>query len=235
MSNSAAAAVLTTAHLPDAIRAVRTLLGIADTGQAEVDFEAVIRSPEVLTQVQHVLPDLKWSAAAGKEHGSSEAGDNPAGCLPIQIFDWCRPLDRAEPFIAALGSDPAAVRWDLDAWPAVPEPGLEAISQKYAYLTLTVNSRDLYPERRPDRPRPLARRSSGRPVHRQGGVGTSVTLSRQNRTAVSICLCHLNGRTSPMPRRPPLSGPSAWCLLLRWVLLVPGTVASIMANVILSW
>ncbi|MFJ8010025.1 hypothetical protein [Streptomyces fagopyri] len=53
-------------------------------------------------------------------------------------------MDRAEPFIAALGPDPAAVRWDLDAWPAVPEAGLEAISQKYAYLTLAVNSRDLY-------------------------------------------------------------------------------------------
>ncbi|WP_329303044.1 hypothetical protein OG410_36450 [Streptomyces sp. NBC_00659] len=104
----------------------------------------MIRSPEVLTQVRHVLPGLTWWAAAGEEHGSSEAGDNPAGCLPIRVFDWCRPLDRAEPFIAALGADPAAVRWDLDAWPAVPEAGLEAISQKYAYLTLTVNSRDLY-------------------------------------------------------------------------------------------
>ncbi|MDQ0604781.1 hypothetical protein QF037_009126 [Streptomyces canus] len=29
-------------------------------------------------------------------------------------------------------------------WPAVPEAGLEATSQKYAHLTLTVNSRDLY-------------------------------------------------------------------------------------------
>ncbi|MET9904491.1 hypothetical protein [Streptomyces sp. NPDC006446] len=144
MSNSAAAAVLTTADLPEAIRAVRTLLGIADIGQAEVDFEAVIRSPDVLTQVRRVLPDLKWRAAAGEEHGSSEAGDNPADRLPIRVFDWCRPLDSAEPFIAALGPDPAAVRWDLDAWPAVREAGLEAISQKYAYLTLTVNSRDLY-------------------------------------------------------------------------------------------
>lgn len=144
MSNSAAAAVLTTADLPEAIRAVRTLLGMADIGQGEVDFEAVIRSPGVLAQVRHVLPDLEWSASAGEEHGSSEAGDNPADCLPVQVFDWGRPLDRAEPFIAALGPDPAAVRWDLNAWPAVPEAGLEAISQKYAYLTLTVNSRDLY-------------------------------------------------------------------------------------------
>ncbi|MGW1268724.1 hypothetical protein [Streptomyces sp. NPDC002491] len=144
MSNSAAAAVLTTSDLPEAIRAVRTLLGIADIGQAEVDVEATIRSPDVLAQVRHVLPDLEWRASAGKEHGSSEAGDNPADYLPIRVLDWGRPLDRAEPFIVALGSDPAAVRWDLDAWPAVPEAGLEAISQKYAYLTLTVNSRDLY-------------------------------------------------------------------------------------------
>ncbi|MFC8198271.1 hypothetical protein ACFWBR_30395 [Streptomyces sp. NPDC060006] len=144
MSNSDAAAVLTTADLPEAIRAVRTLLGMADIGQAEVDFEAVIRSPDVLARVRHVLPDLEWRASAGEEHGSSEAGDNPADHLPIRVFDWGRPLDRAEPFIAALGPDPAAVRWDLNAWPAVPEAGLEAISQKYAYLTLTVNSRDLY-------------------------------------------------------------------------------------------
>lgn len=144
MSNSAGAAVLTTADLPAAIRAVRTLLGIADIAQGEVDFEAVIRSPTVLTQVRHVLPDLQWWASAGQEHGSSEAGDDPAGCLPIRVLDWGRPLDRAETFISALGSDPAAVRWDLDAWPAVPEAGLEEISQKYAYLTLTVNSRDLY-------------------------------------------------------------------------------------------
>jgi hypothetical protein len=144
MSNSAAAAVLTTADLSEAIRAVRTLLDLADIDQAEVDFEAVIRSPEVLAHIRHVLPDLTWWASAGKEHGSSEAGDDPAQCLPVRVFDWGRPLDRAEPFIAALGPDPAAVRWDLDAWPAVPEAGLEAISQKYAYLTLTVNSRDLY-------------------------------------------------------------------------------------------
>ncbi|MFJ6706718.1 MULTISPECIES: hypothetical protein [unclassified Streptomyces] len=144
MSNSAAAAVFTTTDLPEAMRAVRTLLGMADIDHAEVDFEAVIRSPDVLAQVRHVLPDLEWWASAGKEHGSSEDGDNPADCLPIRVFDWGRPLDRAELFIAAMGPDPAAVRWDLDAWPAIPEAGLETISQKYAYLTLTVNSRDLY-------------------------------------------------------------------------------------------
>lgn len=144
MSNSHASAILTTADLPEAIRAVRTLLDMADIRQGEVDFEALIRSPDVLEHVCRVLPDLEWSASAGKEHGSSEAGDNPADCLPIRVFDWGRPLDRAEPFIAALGPDPASVRWDLDAWLAVPEAGLEEISQKYAYLTLSVNSRDLY-------------------------------------------------------------------------------------------
>ncbi|MFJ8864915.1 hypothetical protein ACIRD6_04040 [Streptomyces sp. NPDC102473] len=144
MSNSAAAAVLTAADLPEAIRAVRALLDIADIGQGEVDFEAVIRSPDVLAHVRQVLPDLAWWASAGKEHGSSEAGDDPADCLPIRVLDWGRPLDRAEPFIAAPGPEAAAVRWDLDAWPAVPEAGLEAISQKYAYLTLSVNSRDLH-------------------------------------------------------------------------------------------
>ncbi|MYT68095.1 MULTISPECIES: hypothetical protein [unclassified Streptomyces] len=144
MSNSDAAAVLTTSDLSEAISAVRTLLSVADLDPGEVDFEAVIRSPDVLARVRQVLPGLEWWASSGKENGSSDAGDDPAGCLPVQVLDWGRPLDRAEPFIAAMGPDPAAVRWDLDGWPAVPEAGLEAISQKYAYLTLTVNSRDLY-------------------------------------------------------------------------------------------
>ncbi|GAA2233554.1 hypothetical protein GCM10010232_20320 [Streptomyces amakusaensis] len=145
MSNSAAAAVLTTPDLPEALRAVRSLLAVADSAHGEVDFEAVIRSPDALARVLDVLPGLDWWALSGDGHGSSKAGDDPAGCLPIRVFDWGRPLDSAEPFITALRpEDSAAVRWDLDAWPAVPEAGLESISQKYAYLTLTVNSRDLY-------------------------------------------------------------------------------------------
>lgn len=143
MSNSDAAAVLTTADLPEAISAVRTLLDISDADHAEVDFEASITSPDVLARVRRALPGLVWSSADG-EDGSSKAGDDPAEFLPIRVFDWCRPLDRAEPFIDALGSDLAAVRWDLDGWPAVPEAGLDRVPQKYAYLTLTVNSRDLY-------------------------------------------------------------------------------------------
>ncbi|WP_328789981.1 hypothetical protein [Streptomyces sp. NBC_00273] len=144
MSNSDAAAVLTTPDLEEAIRAVRTLLDIADTSGGEVDFEAVIRSPEVLARVLEVLPALKWRSMDAPEQASSEAGDDPARCLPIAVFDWCHPLELAEPFIAALGPDPAAVRFDLNAWPEVPEAGLERVSQKYAYLTLSVNSRDLY-------------------------------------------------------------------------------------------
>ncbi|KAB2588629.1 hypothetical protein [Streptomyces arboris] len=148
MSNSLAAAVLTTADPGEAIRAVHTLLAVADTERIEVDFEAVIGSPDVLAGVCDVLPGLEWWALPDPERGSSKAGDDPAGCLPIQVMDWCRPADRAEPFIAALGPEPAAVRWDLDGWPEVPEAGLEPISQKFAYLTLTVNSRDLYQSRR---------------------------------------------------------------------------------------
>ncbi|MGW7237179.1 hypothetical protein [Streptomyces sp. NPDC054804] len=69
MSNSAAAAVLTTADLPEAIRAVRTLLGLADIDQGEADFEAVIRSPDVLARVRQVLPagtgsPIKWVAGS---------------------------------------------------------------------------------------------------------------------------------------------------------------------------
>ncbi|MFB7776116.1 hypothetical protein [Streptomyces bauhiniae] len=147
MSNSTAAAILTTADLSEAIRAVRTLLTWADAEQAEVDFEGVIRSRDTLTRVRHVLPDLEWRAEAGERHGSSEAGDDPADWLPVQVFDWSRPPACAEPFIEALGPDSAAaVRWDLDAWRPVPEAGLAGISQKYAYLTLSVHSRDLYQE-----------------------------------------------------------------------------------------
>ncbi|WP_405720255.1 hypothetical protein [Streptomyces sp. NBC_00046] len=144
MSNSVAAAIFITAELDKAIQAVRALLAVADVTGAEVDFEATIHSPEALRRVQDVLPDLEWWAAEGKEHGSSETGDDPAACLPIRVFDWCRPMDRAEPFISAVAGTSAAVRWDLNAWPEVPEAELEAVSQKYAYLTLTVGSRDLY-------------------------------------------------------------------------------------------
>jgi hypothetical protein len=146
MSNSLAAAVLTTPDLAEAIRAARTLLAIADADDGEVDFEAVIHSPNVLTRIRHVLPDLDWYARADADETSAKTGDDPAAHLPIRVFDWCRPLDRAEPFITALGPDPAAIRWDLNGWPEVPEAGLAAISQKYAYLTLSVNSRDLYQE-----------------------------------------------------------------------------------------
>ncbi|MFI2288343.1 hypothetical protein [Streptomyces niveus] len=142
MSNSTAAAVLTTTDLPEAIRAVRTLLEISD-GCPEVDLEAEITSPEVLARVLDVLPDLEWWSMAGPEHGSSEAGDDPADRLPVRVSNWSRPLDRAEPFIAALGSEPGALRWDLDGWPEVPEAELDPVTQKYAYLTLSVNSRDL--------------------------------------------------------------------------------------------
>ncbi|MFG3043314.1 hypothetical protein ACGFZR_00055 [Streptomyces sp. NPDC048241] len=145
MSNSYASAILTTADLSEAIRAVRTLLSWTDTDKVGVDFEGRIRSPDTLTRVRHVLPDLVWWASAGSEHGSSETGDDPVDCLPIQVFDWCRPLDRAEPFIEALGPESvAAIRWDLDAWHAVPEAGLEEVHEKYAYLTLSVHSLDLY-------------------------------------------------------------------------------------------
>ncbi|WP_338498580.1 hypothetical protein [Streptomyces sp. SJL17-4] len=144
MSNSLAAAVLTPPDLTEAIRAVRALLAVADLDRAEVDFEAVIHSPQVLRRVQDVLPGgFEWWAFGETAEGSSKAGDDPAACLPIRLFEWGRPLDRAEPFIAALAGTAAAVRWDLNGWPEVPEAGLEAVSQKYAYLTLTVNSRDL--------------------------------------------------------------------------------------------
>ncbi|MGW7292539.1 hypothetical protein ACWGIB_09115 [Streptomyces xiamenensis] len=145
MSNSEAAAILTTPDLTQALRAVRTLLDIAEIrDDGEADFEAMIRTPEVLAAVGQVVPDLEWWALAGQEHGSANAGDDPTRCLPIRVLNWSRPLELAEPFIAALGREPGVVRFDLDAWPAVPEAGLGIVSQKFAYLTLSVNSRDLY-------------------------------------------------------------------------------------------
>ncbi|WP_327724791.1 hypothetical protein OG920_28425 [Streptomyces europaeiscabiei] len=144
MSNSRAAAILTTVDLAEAMRAVRTLLDIADLEGAEVDFEATIRSPDVAAHIGRLLPNLSWWAQAGKEHGSSESADDPAACVPIAVHDWSHPLELAEPFIAALGPDSAAVRWDLNGWPEVPTADLGPITQKCAYLTLSVNSRDLY-------------------------------------------------------------------------------------------
>ncbi|MFF4017574.1 hypothetical protein [Streptomyces sp. NPDC001843] len=145
MSNSTAAAVLTTPDLDEALRVVRTLLGVTDLTRAEVDFEARIRSREGLAEVLRVLPGLHWWAREGTEARSAENGDDPSECLPVSVHDWCHPLELAEPFIRALRpQDAAAVRWDLDEWPEVPEAGLESISQKYAYLTLSVHSRDLY-------------------------------------------------------------------------------------------
>ncbi|MET7775997.1 MULTISPECIES: hypothetical protein [Streptomyces] len=93
--------------------------------------------------MRQVLPDLDWHASAEGTSASAKTGDDPPDHLPIQVFDWCHPLDRAEPFIPAMGPDPAAVGWDLNAWPAIPEAGLDVVSQKYAYLTLAVHSRDL--------------------------------------------------------------------------------------------
>lgn len=152
MSNSTAAAVFTTPDLDEALRVVRTLLEIADLGNAEVDFEGVIRSPEGLAGVLRVLPGLDWWARRESGVRSAENGDDPAEWLPVALHDWCHPLDLAEPFVRALHpQDAAVVRWDLNGWPGVPGAGLESISQKYAYLTLSVYSRDLYQcERAPD-------------------------------------------------------------------------------------
>ncbi|MFF4401290.1 hypothetical protein [Streptomyces sp. NPDC001480] len=145
MSNSTAAAILTTPDLDEALRVVRGLLGVADLDCAEVDFEAEIQSRQGLAEVSRVLPGLNWWAREESDPRSAKAGDDPAECLPVRVHDWCHALQLAEPFVRALGPrDAAAVRWDLNGWPAVPEAGLEDISQKYAYLTLSVNSRDLY-------------------------------------------------------------------------------------------
>ncbi|MER6912373.1 hypothetical protein ABT354_11945 [Streptomyces sp. NPDC000594] len=143
MSNSLAAAVLTTPDPDEAMRAVRTLLEIAED-PPEVDLEALIRTPGTLERVREVLPGLEWSSEAGGRRASWETGEDPAAHLPLQVLDWSRPLDRVEPFIEAMGAECAAIRWDLAGWPEVPGAGLDRVSQKHAYLTLSLNCRDLY-------------------------------------------------------------------------------------------
>ncbi|WP_189317742.1 hypothetical protein [Streptomyces brasiliensis] len=48
-----------------------------------------------------------------------------------------------EPFLQAVGDTSAAVRWDFNAWPDVPELGLGAGGSRGAFLALCVHAQDL--------------------------------------------------------------------------------------------
>ncbi|MFE7894569.1 hypothetical protein [Streptomyces sp. NPDC057412] len=142
MSNSYAQPVLRTPDLSEAMTTVERLLGIADLRCLEVDFTARLSTARSYAAVAAAVPDADWWAAAGGG-GSSERGDDPTACLPIWLQKWAGTPDMVDPFLEAIGDSPAAVRWDFNAWPAVPELGLDIGGTRGAFVTLCAHARDL--------------------------------------------------------------------------------------------
>lgn len=70
--------------------------------------------------------------------GASERGDDPRACLPVWLQKWAGTPDMVDPFLDAIGDSPAAVRWDFNAWPAVPELGLDIGGTRGAFVTAQV-------------------------------------------------------------------------------------------------
>ncbi|WP_245769789.1 hypothetical protein [Streptomyces radiopugnans] len=145
MSNSHAQPVLRTADLSEGLRTVERLLGIADLGDLEVDFDVRISSTRSLSAVLAVLPDAEWWAEGGKG-GSSERRNDPSAFLPVWLRRWAGAPEMVETFLRAVGDSPATVRWDFNAWPEAPEVGLGAGGARGAFVTLCVHARDLYLE-----------------------------------------------------------------------------------------
>ncbi|MDH2410698.1 hypothetical protein ACG5V6_09665 [Streptomyces chitinivorans] len=149
MANSYAQPILRTGSLDEALRAARRLLELADTSTIEVDCEAIARTPRELDGLLAQIPEADWwpyGPGRPGRSGSSRDGDRPADHLPVFLSDWCRPVHTAEVFLAAAGSAPAMVRWDLTGWPAAPEIELGPGGTRGAYVTLTAHARDLYLE-----------------------------------------------------------------------------------------
>lgn len=142
MSNSFAQPVLRTTELSEALRVVERLLEIADTGELEVDFEAVVTAAPALTGLSGVCPGAEWWAEGARE-GSSEAGDDPLTCLPVRIRAWALPPETVPALLQAAAGSPATVRWDFSGWPPAPEVGLDACGTRGAFITLCLNVRDL--------------------------------------------------------------------------------------------
>ncbi|WP_328901450.1 MULTISPECIES: hypothetical protein [unclassified Streptomyces] len=141
MSNSHAVPILKTADLSAALRAVDGLLGIADLMDLEVDYTALISSPDALKALSEFLAYGTWFAC--DESGSPGPGLDPAACLPIY---WRALADEPETvprFLEALNGTPATVRWDFSGWPAAPEVGLGVGGARGAFVTLCVNVHDL--------------------------------------------------------------------------------------------
>ncbi|WP_326580531.1 hypothetical protein OIE69_40940 [Actinacidiphila glaucinigra] len=145
MSNSYARPILRTEDLSMALRVVQDLLELADTVGMEVDFEAIAHTPQELARILHIAPGAEWwSYGPGRAVRSGEGKLVAADHLPVYLSDWCREPSEVDVFLAAAGSAPAIVRWDFNAWPAAPEAGLGPGGSRGAYVTLTVNSHNLY-------------------------------------------------------------------------------------------
>ncbi|MFJ3673983.1 hypothetical protein ACIPSE_46865 [Streptomyces sp. NPDC090106] len=142
MANSYAQPILTTADLSASLRTVERLLAIADLQGLEIDFEARVRSEQVLSALLDLIPDAEWWAEEGRD-GSSEDSDDPAEHLPIRLRGWAMPPETVEPFLDAVGDSPASVRWDINGWPQAPEVGLGIGGTRGAFVTLCLHARDL--------------------------------------------------------------------------------------------
>lgn len=143
MSNSYAQAVLRTTDVGEALRVVGELLRLADTGELEVDYEALASTTDELERLTGVMPDADWWVRGEGRTGSSSAGDRAADCLPVVLSRWCMEAESVAAFLAAAEDVPAMVRWDFSGWPEAPEVGLGPGGTRGAYLTLCVNARDL--------------------------------------------------------------------------------------------
>ncbi|MFB8209692.1 hypothetical protein [Streptomyces sp. NPDC056010] len=141
MSNSHAVPILRTADPSAALRAVDGLLGIADLRDFEVDYTAVISSPDALKALSEFLQYGTWYAC--DESGSPGPGDDPAEYLPIRWLALGDEPETVPGFLEALNGTPATVRWDFSGWPAAPEAGLGPGGARGAFVTLCVNVRDL--------------------------------------------------------------------------------------------
>lgn len=143
MSNSYAHPVLRTTDLDEALDVVEQLLALGDTSQLEVDFDADITSPDALRLLLTLLPDADWW---GRDPAvaSNTTGASPYDNLPLHLRRWSVPTEFVTPFLSALGTESAAIRWDFNGWPAAPSVGLAPAGTRSAFLTLSVNSRDIH-------------------------------------------------------------------------------------------
>ncbi|MGW6746183.1 hypothetical protein ACWGDX_36535 [Streptomyces sp. NPDC055025] len=142
MSNSYAQPILRTADLPEGLRVVERLLAIADLQDLEVDFEVRISSAQTLSPLLELFPDATWWAENDWKRSSAK-GDDPSAHLPIVLRRGARSPETVNPFLDAVGDDPATVRWDFTGWPEAPEVGLDIGGARGAFVTLCVNARDL--------------------------------------------------------------------------------------------